>query len=147
MGQGSPVGGRYVGRQEVQKVMGCDIHAYVEIIEDKITICECEYFLNRNYGMFGYLAGVRSLDDPVVEPRGLPDNLSWYLASEYEDGGASFHTPSYLSVMEYGRVLVAYMRDKECRHTRPKEYLALLALMVALTVEGVKCRLVFWFDN
>jgi hypothetical protein len=67
--------------------MGCDIHAYIEYRDPKTkeipntpkTWC-CwgrRYYVWRNYMMFGLLAGVRGQAEPVVEPRGIPDGLSW----------------------------------------------------------------------
>lgn len=61
--------------------MGCDIHAFVETTT---TSEEKEYWnnfaeefrLDRNYGMFGFLAGVRTDDKPIVPARGLPTNLA-----------------------------------------------------------------------
>lgn len=53
--------------------MGCDIHAYVEYTTDG------KYWRNltanageRNYVMFGVLAGVRVSEEQLFEPKGLP---------------------------------------------------------------------------
>lgn len=64
--------------------MGCDIHVYPEYYYDnepeqeKIFIHSIgNYYLGRNYVLFGCLAGVRSCHPGVVSPRGVPDNMGW----------------------------------------------------------------------
>lgn len=58
--------------------MGCDIHAYVEVVQ-KIEGREKDYvreiahiYPGRNYIMFGALAGVRFDEIPHIAPRGVP---------------------------------------------------------------------------
>jgi len=73
--------------------MGCDIHAYIEHYSKKDLLtgkCFVDSYcgrinFGRDYLMFGLLAGVRSLEAPVVPTRGLPTNppLSWECATEY----------------------------------------------------------------
>lgn len=67
--------------------MGCDIHAFVEVEhtvgEDKHIHCFAELSLDRDYVLFGILAGVRVPIKPVVEPRGIPDKLSGMALSKY----------------------------------------------------------------
>lgn len=67
--------------------MGADIHMYVEYSnKEKPEHLDRRYWSDfggrinpgRNYSMFGLIAGVRdNRHPPVVEPRGLPDDLSW----------------------------------------------------------------------
>lgn len=61
--------------------MGCDIHMYIEYKSKKRD--DWNYFgskINpgRNYFMFGLLSkGVRSQNEKGIEPKGLPDNMSY----------------------------------------------------------------------
>lgn len=41
---------------------------------------------SRNYELFGKLAGIRSIEEPFVYPRGLPDDLSDEVKKEYGNG-------------------------------------------------------------
>lgn len=73
--------------------MGCDIHAYIEhyskkdLLAGKCFVDTSSGAINfgRDYLLFGVIAGVRSLETPVVSPRGLPTNppLGWECSNEY----------------------------------------------------------------
>lgn len=66
--------------------MGCDIHSVIQgqYIETDKPDSSCwhtvaEGFTDRNYELFGYLAGVRDPNvTPLAEPRGWPDNFEHY---------------------------------------------------------------------
>lgn len=99
--------------------MGCDIHLYVErkvgeIWEacDKWQLDNLEnttvdypdrFYTGRNYELFAILAGVRNRYDvyPIVEPRGIPGDVSSNIAQEYESWGFDAHTPSWLTLAEF----------------------------------------------
>lgn len=60
--------------------MGCDIHCYVEYKrKDQDSWRDFGKRINpgRNYWMFGMMAGVRLEVPPVVEPRGIPNDLAY----------------------------------------------------------------------
>src|SRR5262249_32737913 len=64
--------------------MGCDIHAYIETTPttaktDKPAWVNFarEFRLDRNYGMFGFLAGVRIPHTPIVPLRGRPTDAAF----------------------------------------------------------------------
>jgi len=65
--------------------MGCDIHAYLEFTDNG------EYWSSltsgagqRNYRMFGIMAGVRCEDIALFEQRGLPTGeMSWQAESDH----------------------------------------------------------------
>jgi len=104
--------------------MGCDIHLYVEkLVNGKWEIqrgfvssmyeADSEFFStakfrnavtpydNRNYQLFGALAGVREDNiKPIAEPRGLPDDASPEVAAEAKDYGIDGHTHSWLTLKE-----------------------------------------------
>lgn len=71
--------------------MGCDIHTYLEYTMNPEPQgdrgpywCSWGERVNpgRNYGMFGLLAGVRGSYTHSFKPKGLPDNLSYTVASD-----------------------------------------------------------------
>lgn len=63
--------------------MGADIHTYVETVKDGYAESVAKLYLPRDYNLFGVLAGVRGIYPPIIEPRGVPDNLGWMADSEY----------------------------------------------------------------
>jgi len=73
--------------------MGCDIHCYLEYRDpnpewkpqDGVIQWTgwSRIYPGRNYEVFGHLAGVRSSTEPVVEPRGVPEDMSWETAGDY----------------------------------------------------------------
>ena len=62
--------------------MGCDIHLYIEKKNkdgkwEKLIIDECLLPDDRNYSVFGFLAGVRGdYKKPLFPKRGFPDDSS-----------------------------------------------------------------------
>ena len=81
--------------------MGTDIHTNIEVFNKKTDEWERKslYYKDddgnfkeawtvldyRNYDLFGKLAGVRTIEEPFVYPRGLPDNLSNETKELYDD--------------------------------------------------------------
>lgn len=100
--------------------MGCDIHVYCERYDREENKWEAlslyskkedgavqpvPIYTERDYDLFGILAGVRSYRDPLVYPRGLPDDLSPYVKTRWEDGkddnGKTYwHTPTWYDFCE-----------------------------------------------
>jgi hypothetical protein len=90
------------------------------------------------------MAGVRSYGGgtpPVVEPRGLPKDMSYTTKYKHGDWGADAHTPSWLTTIEFE---AAY---GEAEGFRDPEIEAILAAMKSLEKNGRESRIVFWFDN
>ena len=65
--------------------MRCDIHGCVEWTYDNREhwIPFCEVSLERNYRLFGALAGVRDITYQQFEPRGFPENAGWQARKSY----------------------------------------------------------------
>lgn len=92
--------------------MGCDIHLYVErkvngVWQGQLTQSEPQtyyrkrWYYNRNYVLFGLLAGVRCSEiKPLSEPRGIPDDVSELVKEDWKIYGSDGHTPSYFSLPE-----------------------------------------------
>lgn len=153
--------------------MGCDIHSFAEKkVGDRYEmIPDLAPFDWRDYGMYGFLAGVRNYSAvPVLaQPRDLPDDLSPGVRERAEDWSADAHTHSWLSVTE----LLAFDYDKpveDRRYTRQeapnffngaataepgegksmpwREFLGdgFFTDLEKLKAAGAE-RVVFWFDN
>lgn len=136
--------------------MGCDIHFFVEYKRDGawhsadvwgVGAKRCparwhRFYEGRRYELFGKLAGVRGDGPALVEPRGLPDNMSHELAAwTYEDVD---HTPSWLTLAElqswdFSTVCPSFEYGTKERMDN------LVEEADDYKPENVRC--VFWFDS
>lgn len=83
--------------------MGCDIHFYVENkFEGKwFNVFSDEWYVDRNYLLFGLLAGVRSnLLNPISPIKGLPSDVSPFVLKERESWSVDAHSMSYYLLSE-----------------------------------------------
>lgn len=104
--------------------MGCDIHLYCEYrsAETDHEWLSCDWYRrnpyrksdvtepkwccinaygNRNYTLFGILAGVRSNDNPTISaPRGVPSDMSKQIRKEWENEAEWCHSFSWLTLKE-----------------------------------------------
>jgi hypothetical protein len=67
--------------------MGCDIHGYIEYEDWEDNgkphhSCFGENLGDRDYAMFGLLAGVRR-GSAIFSPRGIPENISYTVKSSF----------------------------------------------------------------
>jgi hypothetical protein len=156
--------------------MGCDIHAYIENQPYKESSPEywwkiADLHAQRNYAMFGLLAGVRG-GEPLFAPRGWDKNSStkwefcmWISDEPDADGTCSkeqarkyvsygseiidekwvtnpdWHTPSWLTAAELEQVIRAY-KEKYSQY-ESDEWEGYLELMKRIP----ESRIIFWFDN
>ena len=175
--------------------MGCDIHSYAEVLNsstgkwevvgDVFPLSEFDRewsgkdfgphpFDWRSYSMFGFLAGVRNYSycEPLVMPRGLPDDASEEILAEAHDWGIDGHSHSWLMLRElvgfdYNRIFWNRRVTKEIKpglisgassadegegeHITYRQHLGtwffkhLDALGSLGKLDAV--RIVFWFDN
>lgn len=106
--------------------MGCDIHMYVEFKHYE-QWKNCDYFMfnpsfrpscregfdnnryslvpffdARYYDLFSVLANVRNYADTdyISEPRGLPEDVSYFIECEYEDWEDDAYSASYFTLKE-----------------------------------------------
>ena len=105
-----------------------------------------QIYNGRNYSLFGLLAGVRSWDEPLISPRGLPDDMSDSLREiadfSYEHTGHWYTLRELLKIKptsETKRVLSRSLSTSLINKlkTRAKKY----------KVPYNKIRIVFWFDS
>lgn len=148
--------------------MGTDIHTHVEYREqetgnwkmlymytpyrwnpEKLNIVEP--YSDRNYELFGALAGVRGWAEPIATPRGIPSDVSDGVSDKYnieKDWG--IHTPSWLSLLE----LIAAAQDKKTYDKNVRSSLKELISNIVFMLhsahrwhDDIDVRIVFWFDS
>jgi hypothetical protein len=146
-------------------IMGCDIHAYVEVQCDQDWLKVGPVFASwhyrpdcplsdwntprtdhpiqwRDYTLFGILAGVRnrSGNQPIAEPRGLPPDVSpevFRLAEEFGDDGHSHSSLLLSEILGWEDGFPQWQGD---------EWGKAIEIMKKLG-EPDRVRMVFWFDN
>ena len=153
--------------------MACDIHVWAERRADgcwEVLGCMPEALESHDYGMFGFLAGIRNYSavTPIAECRGLPQDAGNGVREAFEDCDGP-HSASWLSLEE----LLSFNYDQpmeDRRATRAiepigvdgratadpgggetttyREFLGehFLKALEELKAAGAE-RIVFWFDN
>lgn len=107
-----------------------------------------EWYSGRNYGLFSVLAGVRGSGPPIIEPRGLPHDISDETKELWGDA-YDWHTPHYYTLMELAGNLhklqdpEVYGQDFIDQVVNPMMELA----DDELGRDSERVRIVFWFDN
>lgn len=157
--------------------MGCDIHVYVELYDDRekewyaldkfeqVAVCHFDVIYphekhveplhKRNYAVFSWLAGVRQYGDikPICEPRGLPKDVSEVVALAFKKWGPDAHTPSYLTLQEIldapqeGDVEFSDGTFPLSKVLEPFVKCVRLLPSKFYSSPSEHLRLVFWFDN
>lgn len=149
--------------------MGCDIHAFAEVREKKKWIklddrfendypksmkcewCEkvSEVTSDRNYDLFGLLAGVRGDIDieEISPPKGIPEDASHgYLHKvEYWDGDC--HSHSYFTLKELKESLSGNERLLQEPIDRLEKAKKEIIDEWDLKLGDEDIRMVFFFDN
>lgn len=151
--------------------MGCDIHSSVEVnyaasgAEPDWRIFEApifhkkrdplyygydaeyEPFHGRDYRLFGLLAGVRCWDvEPLVDPRGLPDDVSSVTRINADDNYS--HSHSWLTLAELQTVdLDAVVPDPDFDRTWRETELGDTITVLSGLGSPDRVRVVFWFDS
>lgn len=141
--------------------MGCDIHSGIEVRETNgpyigkwvpgidfgadgsETDGEPAFapVEERHYTLFGLMAGVRDKDQtPLVEPRGLPEDISPWMKKWSDDWGA--HSHSWLSLAE----LEAW-EDRLFGELLEVALPVMRAIQSRKVVSSEDVRLVFFFDS
>jgi len=129
--------------------MGTNIDLYVEYRSPITKGWEpfgYGYYMPRNYQLFARMAGVRDeLHEVLYHPKGIPESLSEFFLSKYEDSqkhAECCHHSSWLNNKDFSICM------NTCKPDNQKdilEYQALLAAMNVLEENGCDTRVVFWF--
>jgi len=139
--------------------MGCDIHVHIELRYEGKWEHYSAVRVDRWYELFDRMAGVRGNGPAIVEPKGIPVDMSVITALDWERGRSDWHTASWFNEDEIDE-LSLWLRavtDDFCietaifngvfmfgngltdhKHYDDSEYLPKGADAV---------RVVFWFDN
>lgn len=134
-------------------MMGCDIHAHIEVKIDNEWLYWGGIDLSRNYTLFGVMAGVRCQKDTIAEPRGLPSDISKQTKFQSDVYGSDGHSHSWLNSREFISVIEQFSLD-----SRKDQWTNIGYLMGDSYKDFYKYpedrtkgiqdfRLVFWFDN
>ena len=104
---------------------------------------------SRDYNFFGALANVRR-EGP--DPRGLPDDLSPYVAQEWEHWRSDGHSASWYSAEEFLPLYLEHKHPEECvqlvgGHTTKEQLLDTYFGISTWDQDIADYRFVFWFDN
>lgn len=112
---------------------------------------------NRNYALFGELAGVRGEPSTHREPNGIPDDASDLARMEIDVWGRDGHSHSHLSVKTFAeRWLIAHDQTQQLVEDKLSGGMVLLArtvnelFNVNAEEDGENLddyRVIFWFDN
>lgn len=107
--------------------MGCDIHAFIEYVYEGDSFTHSfgdgELNFGRDYTLFSLMAGVRGSENPIVSPRGFPDDClsrgdstafksNWSVAEKYKEYGSDAHTPTWLTLDELKKVRAEYIKTQ-----------------------------------
>lgn len=136
--------------------MRCDIHAHVEIKIDGKWEHYAALSVERDYTLFSKIAGVRDELEPVVPPKGLPEDMSFLTRYDWEeywqyDG----HSCGWLTGAEAHEVEEWYKMIHGFQHpAKPWGYVFGTGFNhfafekdVARFPRWTDVRVVFWFDN
>lgn len=151
--------------------MGCDIHAHVELRYQG----KWEHYaipnIDRWYDLFGIMAGVRREVTPIVEPKGVPEDMSVITRLDWELWAEDAHTASWFNEDELDELQKWLDRQKKQADKKGEKYTgnqfdlesgvlggtymfgnSLTSFKhyndINYIPEGADAvRLVFWFDN
>jgi hypothetical protein len=142
--------------------MGCDIHLHVEVKVGGKWLHYNSPTINRDYGLFTKMAGVRVRGDettrPISQPRGLPPDVSDSTAWVAKYWGTDAHSHSYLSASEM-RHLREWARYRRGRYGEGWWFEDTFGYLCGNSLDGLaECpgdypkdledvRFVFWFDS
>lgn len=140
--------------------MGCDIHLHVEVkLNGKWEHLNAPY-IGRDYQLFGRMAGVRDDEQPHIEPRGLPQELSVITTYDVNHWAGDGHSHSWLNAKEAGEIQKWY-EEKYSQRFHPPLFGYVFGNLVDSYVKNEDdeddeedtpksledVRIVFWFDN
>jgi hypothetical protein len=92
--------------------MGTDIHLHVELRVNGRWEHYAMPSVDRWYSLFGVMAGVRGGEQPIVQPKGVPEDMSVITRLCYEYDGQDAHTASWFNEEEINR-LSCWLEQKQ----------------------------------
>lgn len=123
--------------------MGCDIHLHSEVKIDGVWHHLDSHIIDRNYELFGKMAGVRDEGiEPIINPVGLPEDITILTKHQYKLHMDDAHSESFLS-REQSLELLKWMRQQTSFCYRDWYFL----YDAEEDGDYDDFRVVFWFDN
>ena len=129
--------------------------------DDSFKLTSC--FTNRDYELFALLAGVRGNVEPMVYPRGVPEDLSPEVQKIWDEGKDEFHSATWYDFVELslrekaGEGKIPDYFSDDCDDENPPMRDALAPLVNAvdqiLDMNWIfypkpgEVRIVMWFDS
>ena len=113
-----------------------------EFTDDEYPYWENDNRIGRNDYLFGLLAGVRSEEEVICYPKGIPDNISsgYNYMLEYWDGDG--HSHSYYTLAE-----LLEINWDQYKFDWIEDFLIKIDEMKELHPDPERVRCVFFFDN
>lgn len=106
-----------------------------------------QFYTGRNYYLFGILADVRfSCPKTIVPKRGIPDNASNEVRSEYESWGSDAHSCTWATLTELINADWDYY-DSLVENGTLNSFKETLNRLKEISNNTDNVRCVFWFDN
>lgn len=136
-----PCYGQYYGNENIDVPCPFTHEALIAAAGAHCVKCQntgrnLRWYGDRNYDVFGVLAGVRGRCAPIVEPRGCPDDVS----DAVRYGNSWDHTPSWYLVSE----LLAY---DWTRHEYCESFTNFVRKWLVPLGPADQVRIVFGFDS
>lgn len=140
------IGDKWISADFYQKIFNKETEEFEYILKHLYT--------NRDYNLFGRLAGVRNRNiEPISLPRGIPEDscdLIKKAAKDFE----YYHTPSYFTLQELTDASKNFFIEEWGEIINPLEE---LLIRVEIRAEDIfyslnkekreNFRIVFWFDS
>jgi hypothetical protein len=143
--------------------MGCDIHAHTEVKINGVWHHYSTLHIRASYALFSRMANVRNdmpgrgHIDPISEPRGLPEDISFITKFDNDLWGTDGHSNSWLSGAEMEGLEAWWQAQSWAKSSATFVYDTFGYLFGNGWYvseypddhpEGVEdARVVFWFDN
>lgn len=141
--------------------MGCDIHLHVEIKVGGEWLHYNHPDIDRDYGLFAQMAGVRNRDgiEPIAQPRGLPADATRTTQLDSQEREGDGHSHSWLSSLEVERLIAWYLTYPRATPNAWWDFADQFGWLFGNNLSGLHkhprdyppwledFRFVFWFDN
>lgn len=126
---------------EVSKGLQAHPLQYLDVVTQdwEVYRLNSEVFVQRNYELFAFLAGVRGVSPKGHAPRGLPDDVSPEVRTESNHWGVDGHSHSWL--------LVPTDITSQKLRLLGESHLPIALESIQADYPYRQIRLVFWFDN
>lgn len=137
------LGGDPEAQARLDLIAPLEVWRPLELFPDEVKSRIRIYEEDRNYSLFGLLAGVRRTDCGVIdEPRGLPRDVTDWVGSKFVEGDD--HSASWVTIDELMMELEGFRNDG---HWLKDANLFDHAEDVFKVFGAERARLVFWFDS